>query len=217
QLASGETSAVQVTAASASFANNLDLGMADSGSSGAGTIALTINTMNRTTTAKVDTTNIGSSTVAAGAVGVLANAFQGTSGEVVGAAGSGNGAGFAGSSLANVFQSTTTASLDHGTVYSDGLSVQANGLNGFFGAIGAGALGGSAGIGATVLVMTSDNTVQALVGDSDPGTAATTLHLTGALAINATNQTTTSSYAIVGAIGGTAGIAAQFSGMFINN
>jgi hypothetical protein len=223
QLASGETSAVQVTAASASFANNLDIGMSDSGASGSGTIALVINTMDRTTTAKVNSTDIGSSTVAAGAVGVLANAFQGTSGVAVGAAGSGSSTGFAGSSLVNLFQSTTTASLDHGTVYSGGLSVQANGLNGFFAAVGAGALGGQAGIGATVLVTTSDNTIQALVGastqngDSDPTSGATTLHLTGPLAISATNQTGTTSYAIVGSLGGSFGIAAQFSGMFINN
>ena len=216
-LSSGEISAVQVTAASASFANNLDIGMADSASSASGTIALAINTMNRTTTAKVDSSDIGSSGVPVGAVGVLANSFQGTSGEVVGAAGSGSSGGFAGSALTNLFQATTTASLDHGNVYSGALSVQGNGLNGFFAAAGAGALGGSAGIGATVIVTTSDNTVQALVGDSDASTAATSLHLTGALVIAASNRTNTSSYAIVGALGGTAGIAAQFSGMFITN
>ncbi|MDB5636031.1 MAG: leukotoxin LktA family filamentous adhesin [Bradyrhizobium sp.] len=216
-LTSGQTSAVQVTAYSASYANNLDIGIADSGSGGAGTVTLVINMMNRTTTASIDTTDIGSQTGPNGAVGVFANAFQGTSGVAVGAAGSGGGAGLAGSALTNLFQSNTTASLNHGTIYSSGLAVKANGLNGFFAAIGAGALGSSAGAGATVLVNISNNTVKALVGDNSTTPTVTTLHLTGALTVQATNETKTTSYAIVGAVGGTAGIAAQFSGVIITN
>lgn len=216
-LTAGQVSAVQVTAGSASFANNLDIGMADSGSSGAGTIALVINILNRDTTAELTATNIGSSTVAAGTVGVKANAFQATSSQVVGAAGSGSSSSFAGSALTNLYQATTRASFIGGTVYAGAMSISAAGLNGYFGAVGAGALGNSAGIGATVLVSTSANTVQAFLGNSDPAGAATVLHLTGPLSVTAANTTETSSYVIVGAIGGSIGIGAQFSGVFINN
>ncbi|MBI5131767.1 MAG: leukotoxin LktA family filamentous adhesin, partial [Rhodopseudomonas palustris] len=216
-LASGQTSAVQVTASSASFSNNLDLGIAASGSGAGGTAALVINTMNRTTNAAIDATDIGSSSVAAGAVGVFANAFQGTATEVIGAAGSSGGAALAGSALTNLFEATTTATLAHGTIYASSLSVAANGTNGFFGALGAGAIGSTAGIGATVLVAIFDNTVTARVGDRDASTAATTINLTGALSVVASNTTDMNSYAIVGALGGNVGIAAQFSGIFVDN
>ena len=63
-LSAGETSAARVTASSASYSNNLDLGMAISGQGPAGTAALVINKMDRTTNAEVDSTNIGSVTVA---------------------------------------------------------------------------------------------------------------------------------------------------------
>jgi len=215
-LTSGQTSAVQVTASSASFANNLDLGIADSGSGNSGTIVLIINTMNRTTTAAIDNTNIGSSAVPAGQVGVYANAFQGTAGEAIGAAGAGGSGAITGSALTNLFQSTTTATYQHGTVYASGLSVQADGLNGFFAAVGGASVGGTAGIGATVLVATSSNTVDAQVGATDTATAVT-LHLTGPLTVEASNQTRATSYVIVGAAGGSAGIGAQFSGIILTN
>ncbi|WP_168192777.1 leukotoxin LktA family filamentous adhesin [Undibacter mobilis] len=216
-LQSGDVSAVQVTASSASFANNLVLGISDSGGSAAGTAALNINTMNRTTVARVFGTDIGSSTVAAGAVGIKANAFQSASSNVLGAAGSGGSAAISGSSLANIFQSTTQAIFEQGTVRAGAMSVTAAGLNGFFGAVGAGSVGSSVGLGATVLVAMSDNTVQAVVGDDDPTTTATSLHLSGALTVAASNTTRNSGYVMVAALGGSGGIAAQFSGMFIDN
>ncbi|MBN8976663.1 MAG: leukotoxin LktA family filamentous adhesin [Rhizobiales bacterium] len=216
-LAAGEDSAVRVTASSASFVNNLDLGLSDSGSGTSGTVALVINTMDRTTNAKVLSTDIGSSSAAAGAVFIHANAFQATAGEAIGGAGSGGGTGVAGSALTNLFTSETTAWLDHGTTYADSLAVRADGKNGFFAAVGAGAIGSSAGIGATVLVAMSNNTVTARVGDRDASSGATTLNLGGALTVRATNETDTNSYVVVGAIGGTAGIAAQFSGTFVAN
>ena len=156
--------------------------------------------MNRTTTANVDNTNIGSSAVPAGQVGVYANAFQGTAGEAIGAAGAGGSGAITGSALTNLFQSTTTATYQHGTVYASGMSVQADGLNGFFAAVGGASVGGTAGIGATVLVATSSNTVDAQIGATD-ATTAVTLHLTGPLTVQASNQTRTTSYVIVGAIG----------------
>ncbi|WP_148287864.1 hypothetical protein [Rhodopseudomonas sp. B29] len=216
-LTAGQVSAVSVLASSASFSNNLDLGISASGSGASGTAALVINMMNRTTYAKIDSTNIGSAAVAAGAVSVFANAFQGTATEVVGAAGSGSSGALAGSALTNQFQASTIATFDHGTTYASSLSVIANGKNGFFGALGAGAAGSTAGIGATVLVALFDNTVTARVGDRDASTAATTINLTGALSVLASNTTDMNSYAIVGALGGTAGIAAQFSGIFVDN
>lgn len=216
-LSAGQVSAVQVTASSASFANILDLGMSDSASGAAGTAALVINTMDRTTTANIDSTNIGSSSIAAGAVGVLANAFQGSAAEVVGASGSGSSAAVTGTALTNLFQSETTATLDHGTVYASRLDVIANGANGFFGAVGAGSLASSAAIGATVLVAMMENTVTARVGDRDASTAATTLNLGGPLNVLASNDTDINSYTVAGAVGGSAGIATQFSGLFIAN
>ena len=213
----GDVAAVQVTASSASFANNLVIGMSDSGGSAAGTAALNINTMNRTTVARVFGTDIGSATVAAGGVGIKANAFQSSSNFVLGAAGSGGSAAITGSSLANIFQSTTQAIFEQGTVRAGAMSVTASGLNGFFGAVGAGSVGSSVGVGATVLVAMSDNTVQAVVGDDDPATTATDLRLSGALTIAASNTTRNSGWVVVAAIGGSGGIAAQFSGMFINN
>lgn len=217
RLQAGDTAAVQVTASSASFANNLVLGMSDSGGSAAGTAALNINTMNRTTVARVVGTDIGSTTVAAGAVGIRANAFQSASSIVLGAAGSGGSAAITGSSLANIFRSTTQAIFEQGTVRAGAMSVTASGLNGFFGAVGAGSVGSSVGLGATVLVAMSDNTVQAVVGDDDPATTATALYLSGPLTIAASNTTRNSGWVMVAAIGGSGGIAAQFSGMFINN
>ncbi|MBN8985682.1 MAG: hypothetical protein J0H32_14705, partial [Rhizobiales bacterium] len=216
-LAAGEDSAVRVTASSASFVNNLDLGLSDSGSGNSGTVALVINTMDRTTNAKVLSSDIGSSSAAAGAIFIHANAFQAPAGEAIGAAGSGGGTGVAGSALTNLFSSETTALLDHGTTYADSLTVRADGKNGFFAAVGAGAIGSSAGIGATVLVAMSNNMVTARVGDRDASSGATTLNLGGALTVRATNETDTDSDVVVGAIGGTAGIAAQFSGTFIAN
>ncbi|MCK9919144.1 leukotoxin LktA family filamentous adhesin [Microbacteriaceae bacterium K1510] len=216
-LSSGQVSAVQVTASSASFANILDLGMSDSASGAAGTAALVINTLDRTTKANIDSTNIGSSSVAAGAVGVFANAFQGTAAEVVGAAGSGSSAAVTGTALTNLYQSETTATFDHGTVYASSLDVVAEGKNGFFGAVGAGSIASSLAVGATVLVAMMENTVTARVGDHDASTAATTLNLSGALNVLASNDTDINSYTVVGAVGGSGGIATQFSGLFIAN
>ncbi|MDP1581801.1 MAG: leukotoxin LktA family filamentous adhesin, partial [Bradyrhizobium sp.] len=216
-LTAGQVSAVRVTASSASYSNNLDLGMSISGQGPAGTAALVINIMDRTTNAEVDSTDIGSVAVPAGLVSVIANAFQGTAAEVIGVAVSGNGGGIAGSALTNLFESATKATLNHGTVHANSLAVQANSRNGFFGAVGAAAFGNSVGAGATVVVTMSTNTVTARVGDRNANTAATTLHLSGPLSINASNETDTSSYAVVGAIGGSAAISAQFSGMFITN
>ena len=116
-----------------------------------------------------------------------------------------------------MFESATSATLDHGTVYASSLAVQAFGRNGFFGAVGAAAFGNTTGAGATVLVMMSSNSVTARVGDRNASTAATTLHLSGPLSINASNETDTASYAVVGSFGGTSAISAQFSGMFISN
>jgi len=217
RLQAGDTAAVQVTASSASFANNLVLGMSDSGGSAAGTAALNVNTMNRTTVARMTGTDVGSATVAAGAVGIKANAFQSASSIVLGAAGSGGSAAITGSSLANIFRSTTQAIFEQGTVRAGAMSVTASGLNGFFGAVGAGSVGSSVGVGATVLVAMSDNTVQAVVGDDDPTTTATALYLSGPLMIAAANTTRNAGWVMVAAIGGSGGIAAQFSGMFVNN
>lgn len=217
RLQAGDAAAVQVTASSASFANNLVIGVSDSGGSAAGTAALNINTMNRTTVARMTGTDVGSTTVAAGAVGIKANAFQSASSIVLGAAGSGGSAAITGSSLANIFRSTTQAIFEQGTVRAGAMSVTASGLNGFFGAVGAGSVGSSVGIGATVLVAMSDNTVQAVVGDDDPTTTATALYLSGPLMIAASNTTRNSGWVMVAALGGSGGIAAQFSGMFVNN
>jgi len=215
-LASGEASGVQVTASSASFANLLDIGIADSGSSGAGTIVLAINLMDRATSAYVTNSTIGSSAVAAGAVSIGANAWEGTSGAAIGAAGS-DGFGVAGSALVNTFQADTQATLDHGSVYAGALSVAADGEDGYFGAVGTGALGGTAGLGATVLVGISDTTTDATVGDANANSAATTINLTGPLSVSATSETDATSYVVGVSIGGTAGGAAQVSATIVQN
>ncbi|MDP2358776.1 MAG: hypothetical protein Q8M31_22345, partial [Beijerinckiaceae bacterium] len=75
----------------------------------------------------------------------------------------------------------------------------------------------SAGIGATVQVALISNSVNARVGHRNANAGATTLHLSGPLSIRAKNRTETESYVVVGAIGGTAGIGAQFSGIIVSN
>ncbi len=214
--------AIDVSARSVTFTNNFDYAIAFGDKAGAA-VAVT-NLIYRSTIASVTSTNIGVLTTAggntrtsAGAVTVQAYSWQGSSGVAVGGAGGMGSAAVAGSVATNLFQGTTSATIDHGTINAGSVSVKANGVNGFFAALGGGSLGMSAGVGATVLVATSSNTVSALVGDLDPTSAATTLNLTGALTIAAANTTSATSYAIVGAIGGSVGIAAQFSGMFVNN
>ncbi|MBS0536807.1 MAG: leukotoxin LktA family filamentous adhesin [Proteobacteria bacterium] len=214
--------AIDVSARSVTFTNNFDYAIAFGDKAGAA-VAVT-NLINRSTTASVTSTNIGVLTTvggntrtSAGAVTVQAYSWEGSSGVAVGGAGGMGSAAVAGSVATNLFQGTTSATIDHGTINAGRVSVKADGVNGFFAALGGGSLGMSAGVGATVLVATSANTVSALVGDTDPTSAATVLNLTGALSIAAANTTSATSYAIVGAIGGSAGIAAQFSGMFVNN
>ncbi|WP_082540812.1 leukotoxin LktA family filamentous adhesin [Pseudolabrys sp. Root1462] len=214
--------AIDVSARSVTFTNNFDYAIAFGDKAGAA-VAVT-NLINRSTIASVTSTNVGVLTTvggntrtSAGAVTVQAYSWQGSSGVAVGGAGGMGSAAVAGSVATNLFQGTTSATIDHGTINAGSVSVKATGVNGFFAALGGGSLGMSAGVGATVLVATSSNTVSALVGDLDPTSAATVLNLTGALSIAAANTTNAISYAIVGAIGGSAGIAAQFSGMFVNN
>ncbi len=181
--------------------------------------------MNRTTNAAVSTTNVGASSTAQsvttvdapGPMTIEASGWEGSAGESIGVAASAT-SGEAGSALTNIFTADTTASFDHGAVYSGGLSVTANGVDGLFGAVGVAALGDtSAGVGAAVLVSKSDTTTSAIVGDLNASSAATTLNLTGALNIDATSTTDTTTFAVVGALGGSGGIAAQFSGNFIAN
>jgi len=212
----GEGSGVQVTASSASFANVLDLGGADSASSGAGTIVLVINTMDRTTDAHVTASTIGSSAVPTQGVGIAANAWEGTSGEAIGVAAS-DGYGVAGSALVNTFQADTEASLDHGSTYAASLSVTAAGTDGYFGAVGTAALGGTAGIGATVLVGISNTTTTATIGDASATPTATTIDLTGPLTVSATSVTDATSYVVGASVGGDGGGAAQVSATLVNN
>ncbi|WP_210254868.1 hypothetical protein [Methylocapsa sp. S129] len=219
-LLTGEASAVQVVASSASFANVLDIGIADSGGSAAGALTLVVDTMDRATKAYVTTTNIGAAAVAAGAVIVSANAWEGTSGEAIGAAGS-DGFGIAGSSLVNLFDADTEAMLDHGTIDAALLAVTAVGTDGYFGAIGTGALGGTAGVGASILVAMSETTTKATIGDADAadetGAGATTINLSGPVDVSATTTTDATSYVVGVSVGGTGGGAAQFSGLFASN
>ena len=222
---SNVASAIDVSAHSVSFANNFAYAVAFSTGDLAGAVTVVTNTMNRTTDASVTSTSIGNSATtpggvttlyAPGAVTVEASGWEATAGESIGAAGSDESGG-AGSTLSNVFTANTTASLDHGSIIAESLSVAANGTDGLFGATGAGALGDTAGIGASVLVLISKATTQASVGDTDPTTAATSLSLTGPLSVSAATNTDVTSYVIVGALGGTAGIAAQFSGIIVGN
>ncbi|WP_210255003.1 hypothetical protein, partial [Methylocapsa sp. S129] len=209
---------IDVSASSVSFANNLALSVAGSVGTFAGAATAVTNVMNRTTNAAVSTTNVGPSAAdAPGPITIEASGWEGSAGEAIGAAASAT-SGAAGSALTNIFSADTTASFDHGTVYSGGLSVTANGVDGLFAAVGVAAFGDtSAGVGAAVLVTKSDTTTSATVGDSDASSATTTLDLTGALNIGATSTTDADTFAVVGAVGGSGGFAAQFSGSFIAN
>ena len=214
--------AIDVSARSVSFTNNLDIAIAGTSGSGADANAVVTNSMDRTTIASLTTTDVGNTgtsngttETSVGAITVSAYGWEGTSAEVIGGSGS-SGANGTGTALANIFQADTTATVDQGTIDAGSLSVTANGTDGFFGAAGGAAGASTAGLGATVLVTISSSTTEAIVGDTDPSLT-TILNLTGPLTIAANTTTDTSSYAIVGAVGGTAGLAAQFSGMFMSN
>ena len=170
---------VDVAARSVSFTNNLDIAVALTSGTGSDANALVINSMDRTTIASIAATSVGiGGTVSGvaeasvGAVKVSAYGWESSSTEAVGGSASTGGAG-TGSAVANTFQANTTASVDQGTINAVSLAVTANNTAGFFGVAGNLTGGETAGLGATVIVLISNVTTTATVGDTDPQNATT--------------------------------------------
>ncbi len=214
-LQTGATSDVQITAASRVFANNLDIGVALSGGTAAGTIVLLLNKMDGQTSAYANNTSIGTAVGPAGNIAIRADAWEGTVGEAVGLAVSG-GLGVSGSALVNIFGANTSAYLTGGATNAGSLDVEATTKNGYFAAVGNAAVGSTAGVGASVIVGLVNNTTQAYVG-SPTTSSATSVTLGGPLTVAAKTITNTQSYEIGAGIGGTAGISATVTFSQITN
>lgn len=210
---------IRIAASSAAFANNLDVGMAGSGGNAAGTVTLVINLMSGTTNAYLQDSTTGSAAHPAGAVAILANAWLGTSGISAGVAAS-DSVGVAGSALANTFSAKTSATAKGGTLNAGTLAVKANTTDGYYGIVGSYAIGGTAGVGAGVIVATMNNETNAYLGATDDAIAVTLSGAAGtanALAVNASTTTKTKSYDFGFALGGTGGVAAMATVNLLTN
>ncbi len=215
-LAQNTAPAIDVGAYSVSYANDLVLNVAiASGGGVAGAAGAASDTFDRTTEAEVSATTIGTQASSstpngpAGAVTIGANAYEGSSAEVVGLS-STEGAALTGNVLVNLFSADTEASLVGGTINASSLSVTANATNGYFGAVGTAAAGGASGDGESVMVATFADTTTATVGDPTAATT-TTLNLAGPLTVGATSAIDVTSYTVGVAAGVDAGAAAQLT------
>ena len=123
----------------------------------------------------------------------------------------------------NVFQATTEAYFDGGSLTASSLTVNATNNTGIFSANGSGAYGSQAAIGAAFLVQVSSNRTEAYVGDEffyhgGSTTHTTALNLSGALDVEANTIDRFEAYSVGGALStGTAAIAGMANIEIANN
>ncbi|WP_441235065.1 leukotoxin LktA family filamentous adhesin [Bradyrhizobium sp. 930_D9_N1_4] len=209
---------IEVAASSFSYSGTLGAGIIPPTGNGGGGATIISTTMSRDTLAYITNATVGgvqSSSPTVGAVTVKANAEQDASSIAIGFN--------TGSVGLNVFQATTEAYFDGGSLTAASLTVNATNNTGIFSANGSGAYGSQAAIGAAFLVQVSANRTEAYVGDEfhyqGNGAAHTTaLNLSGALDVEATTKNRFEAYAVGGALStGTAAIAGMANIEIANN
>jgi hypothetical protein len=209
---------IEVAASSFSYSGTLGAGIIPPTGNGGGGATIISTTMQRGTFAYITNATVGgvqSSTPTVGAVTVKANAEQDASSIAIGFN--------TGSVGLNVFQATTEAYFDGGSLTASSLTVNATNNTGIFSANGSGAYGSQAAIGAAFLVQVSANRTEAYVGDEfhyqGNGAAHTTaLNLSGALDVEANTKNRFEAYAVGGALStGTAAIAGMANIEIANN
>ncbi len=209
---------IEVAASSFSYSATLGAGIIPPTGNGGGGATIISTTMARDTFAYITNATVGgvqSSSATVGAVIVKANAEQDASSIAIGFN--------TGSVGLNVFQATTEAYFDGGSLTASSLTVNATNNTGIFSANGSGAYGSQAAIGAAFLVQVSANRTEAYVGDEfhyqGNGAAHTTaLNLSGALDVEANTKNRFEAYAVGGALStGTAAIAGMANIEIANN
>ena len=209
---------IDVAASSFSYSGAFGLGIvAPTGTAGGGATIVST-TMERTTQAYIVNATIGdliSSSAAVGAVTVKANAEQDASSVAVGFN--------SGSVGLNVFNATTEAYVDGGSVTAASLRVNAKDSTGIASANGSGSYGSAVAIGAAFLVQVSANQTEAYVGDEfayegNGATNSTAIRLSGALDVEANTTDNFQAYSVGGAVStGTAAVAGMANIEIANN
>ncbi|MDF3983616.1 leukotoxin LktA family filamentous adhesin [Luteibacter sp. PPL554] len=203
----GATQAVDVRASSHAYDASFVAGVAAGATDVAATGAVAVNAFQRSTQATVQ----GADVTARGALDVDAEASQRSVAAVVGLAAA--IAGGAGTGVVNVFDGTTAALVDRGTVSVGTLDVTANSLTQANMIGGAGAFG-AAGVAGTFLLSSSQNTTTAAVGDTG---ADTTLHVSGTLDLESHSTVDLGSAMVSGAGAGGVAVAGMASVTVVGN
>jgi hypothetical protein len=212
---------INVAASSISYSGTFGLGIvAPTGTAGGGATIIST-TMSRETFAHITNAEVGGTvnvggviSPTVGAVTVKANAEQHASSVAVGFN--------SGSVGLNVFNATTQAYVDGGSLTASSLSVKAKNSTGIASANGSGAYGSNVAIGAAFLVQVSSNKTLAYIGDEfhyrGNGAAHTTaLQLTGALEVDARTKNDFQAFSVGGAISTGGGAVAGMANIEIAN
>ncbi|MBR1143695.1 leukotoxin LktA family filamentous adhesin [Bradyrhizobium sp. AUGA SZCCT0431] len=212
---------INVAASSMSYAGTFGLGIvAPTGTAGGGATIIST-TMSRETFAYITNAEVGGTVTVGGvvsptvgAVTVKANAEQHASSVAVGFN--------SGSVGLNVFNATTEAYVDGGSLTASSLSVKAKDSTGIASANGSGAYGSNVAIGAAFLVQVSSNKTLAYIGDEfhyrGNGAAHTTaLQLSGALEVDARTINDFQAFSVGGAISTGGGAVAGMANIEIAN
>ena len=213
---------VDVAASSFSYAGTFGLGIvAPTGTLGGGATIIST-TMSRETFAYITNATVGGTVTAGGvysptvgAVTVKANAEQDASSVAVGFN--------SGSVGLNVFNATTEAYVDGGSLTGTSLAVKAKDTTGIASASGSGSYGSAVSVGAAFLVQASANRTLAYVGDEfhyqgNGAAHSTALQLSGALNVEATTINRFQAFSVGGAVStGTAAVAGMANIEVANN
>ena len=212
---------INVAASSISYSGTFGLGIvAPTGTAGGGATIIST-TMSRETFAYITNAEVGGTvnvggvvSPTVGAVTVKANAEQHASSVAVGFN--------SGSVGLNVFNATTQAYVDGGSLTASSLSVKAKNSTGIASANGSGAYGSNVAIGAAFLVQVSSNKTLAYIGDEfhyrgNSAAHTTALQLTGALEVDARTKNDFQAFSVGGAISTGGGAVAGMANIEIAN
>ncbi|MBR1212048.1 leukotoxin LktA family filamentous adhesin [Bradyrhizobium sp. JYMT SZCCT0180] len=212
---------INVAASSMSYSGTFGLGIvAPTGTAGGGATIIST-TMSRETFAYITNAEVGGTanvggvvSPTVGAVTVKANAEQHASSVAVGFN--------SGSVGLNVFNATTQAYVDGGSLTASSLSVKAKNSTGIASANGSGAYGSNVAIGAAFLVQVSSNKTLAYIGDEfhyrgNSAAHTTALQLTGALEVDARTVNDFQAFSVGGAISTGGGAVAGMANIEIAN
>lgn len=185
---------VSVIASHHAFSANFIAGISGGAGDFAGAGAVDVNTFNGHTDAHIGNATLSSkdsTTVKADASQRAASVVTGLAAAITGGAGTG---------IVNVFDDSTKAYVDKGSLSVRDLNVLANDTAGVSLNGGAAAFG-AAGVAGSFLVNVGKTTTSAYVGDA---ASDTTVHVSDALNVEANSSTTSNSIAVSGSAGGTA-------------